>query len=384
MLLILSPMWMGMINGWFSLDGYRHSHNLILSLGTTRNLLNHSNLLSTLNDTIICCFCVYSYSSLNNHCSLYVTHLGSACYGLIPSLTCNMNVPSLCLLMVTNLVNNTEHMLSKWLSDFVITTTIFLSSLCMLDNLSPHPVACYVLLFLLSLHLLFCFVPGYFYTLHRGSSAFYIHCMSCHVLAIVWVDGPFCSICIWRLGILMRVSSAIVFFISSCLPCSSLYHQILFFSYVSDIAVSSLWVSSPLAHSSACSLLTSTASFILVSYFIISAIFTWSFMLLMNCSFSPVLFPLYLHYVAVMLNLSIYSWAVSLLCPPRGYNTGVIILSHCVVPWICLLILQIVWLLFGMILIKFVLICMNRNPSLPNQLFFDCYFLFMANFNMLG
>ena len=49
--------------------------------------LNKSTLMTDAAATLI-------LTSLNGFCSVYAMHLGSICYGLLPSLTCNENVPS--------------------------------------------------------------------------------------------------------------------------------------------------------------------------------------------------------------------------------------------------------------------------------------------------
>ena len=83
-----------LISTWFSLAGSRHSLTLPLGLGTCTKLLHHSIISSTPNGVIISCCWNLSNSSINSFWSAYALCHGGTCYGLLPGLTCNENVPS--------------------------------------------------------------------------------------------------------------------------------------------------------------------------------------------------------------------------------------------------------------------------------------------------
>ena len=129
-------------------------------------------------------------------------------------------------------------------------------------SLFHHPAAFCTLLYLLSSHLLVCFAPGFFCTLHRKDLACHTCCMSCHMLGIAWTGASFCNTCIYRLGSIVRSPSGTI--------CN--FFSPFFFSFLNlPNSLSSLILSRLVSlslgfysfdHNSTCSLLPSLVSFI--------------------------------------------------------------------------------------------------------------------------
>ena len=144
--------------------------------------------------------------------------------------------------------------------------------------------------------------------LHRSDSTGHIHGMTCHTLNIAWNNGPFCSTCIWRLGIMLNPCLLLfVIFIFSSFLCLYLWCSLLFL-LLSCTVVCDLLAFTLLAHNSTC------LPLIAINSLIISAVRTSLFISIMHYSFSHLSFSLYLHSVAFILILYIHSSIFSSLC----------------------------------------------------------------------
>ena len=84
----------GLIITLLSLAGYRHSCTVPFALGTKTKLLHYSDVSFTAKGTIISCFYNNSNSPPSDSKSTYATLFARIQYGWLPSLTCNLNVPS--------------------------------------------------------------------------------------------------------------------------------------------------------------------------------------------------------------------------------------------------------------------------------------------------
>ena len=93
-LLNVGPLCVCLISDLLSMAGSNHNCILPLAFGTGTKLLHHLDISSTSKDTIICCFCSKSSSSLSGSSCDYAKLLWGDCYGQLPSFTCNLNVPS--------------------------------------------------------------------------------------------------------------------------------------------------------------------------------------------------------------------------------------------------------------------------------------------------
>ena len=72
------PLYTGLISTLLCLARSRHNYTLSVAFGTSMKLLPHSDILSTSNSMVICCFYDWSSSSLSGCCSVYATLLGGA------------------------------------------------------------------------------------------------------------------------------------------------------------------------------------------------------------------------------------------------------------------------------------------------------------------
>ena len=91
MLYSVGSLWIGQINVLSNHARPKHNLTFPLALGT-RHLLHHSDISSTSEGIIICCFCSNSISSFSGFCTTKGTLLGGAWNGGLPSFTCKENV----------------------------------------------------------------------------------------------------------------------------------------------------------------------------------------------------------------------------------------------------------------------------------------------------
>ena len=91
------PLCTGLSSTLLSLAGSRHSHTLLLALGTKTKLLHHSDDSSTSNGTIISCFCsLSSFSVWLLWCICYSMHLVGAATFLHPQFEGMLKGPNSC------------------------------------------------------------------------------------------------------------------------------------------------------------------------------------------------------------------------------------------------------------------------------------------------
>ena len=69
----VGPLNTSLISALLSLAGSRHTHTLPVAYGTREELLHQSDISSTSNATLICCFCNPLSSSLSGCCNVYAT-----------------------------------------------------------------------------------------------------------------------------------------------------------------------------------------------------------------------------------------------------------------------------------------------------------------------